>query len=175
MNPLIKYIAEYQIKKLCALPRNKQFIKLGDAKTIGIVFEASDSNTFEIVKKFILQLKEYTKNVHAIGYVDEKLTPNYSYIKTDIDLFNKKELKGFYRPQSVYIKTFMEDEKDLLIDLNIHQKTPLRYVAAASKAKCKVAMHLPENEALHDLLIAVSPQQGLEFYLQQTLKYLETV
>ncbi|HEX7412656.1 MAG TPA: hypothetical protein VF411_01330 [Bacteroidia bacterium] len=175
MNPLIKYIAECQIKKLCALPRNKQFIKLGDAKTVGIVFEVTDSNTFEIVKKFILQLKEYTKNVHAIGYVDEKLTPNYSYIKTDIDLFNKKELKGFYRPQSAYIKTFMEDEKDLLIDLNIHQKTPLRYVAAASKAKCKVAMHLPENEVLHDILIAVSPQQGLEFYLQQIIRYLEAV
>ena|ERR1035437_4703391 len=175
MNPLIKYIAKHRIKKLCALPRNKQFIKLGDAKTIGIVFEVTDSNTFEIVKKFILQLKEYTKNVHAIGYVDEKLTPNYSYIKTDIDLFNKKELKGFYRPQSAYIKTFMEDEKDLLIDLNIHQKTPLRYVAAASKAKCKVAMHLPENEVLHDILIAVSPQQGLEFYLQQIIRYLEAV
>jgi len=175
MNPIIKYIAEYQINKLCALPRNKQFIKLANAKTIGIVFEATDSNTFEMVKKFIQQLKEYTKNVHVIGYVDEKLTPNYSYIKTDIDLFNKKELQNFYRPQSAYIKTFMEDEKDLLIDLNIHQKIPLRYIAAASKAKCKVAMHLPENEAMHDLLIAVSPQQGLEFYMQQTIKYIEAV
>jgi hypothetical protein len=175
MNPIIKYIAEYQIKKLCTLPRNKQFVKLKDAKTIGIVFDAKDNNTFESVKKFIQQLKEYTKNVHAIGYIDEKLTPNYSYIKTDIDLFNKKELQSFYRPQSTYIKTFMEDEKDLLIDLNIHQKIPLRYITAASKAKCKVAMHLPENEALHDLLIAVTPQQGLEFYLQQTIKYLESI
>ena len=168
MNPIVKYIAEYQIKKLCTFPRNKEFVKLADAKTIGVVFEVTDSNTFETVKKFIQQLKEYTKNVHVIGYVDEK-------IKTDIDLFNKKELQNFYRPQSAYIKTFMEDEKDLLIDININQKIPLRYIAAASKAKCKVAMHLLENEALHDLLIAVTPQQGLEFYLQQTIKYLETV
>ena len=175
MNPIIKYFAEQQIKKLSKAPRNKQFVKLGDAKTIGIVFEATDSNIFELVKKFIQQLKEYTKNIHAIGYIDEKLTPNYSYIKTDIDLFNKKELQGFYRPQSTYIKTFMEDEKDLLIDINIHQKIPLRFIAASSKAKCKVAMHLPENEAMHDLLIAVTPQQGLEFYLQQIIKYLETV
>src|ERR1700747_47998 len=122
MNFLIKYIAAYQIKKLCTLPRNKQFVKLNDAKTIGILFDATNNDTFEIAKKFIEKLKAYTKNVHAIGYVDEKLTPNYSYIKTDIDLFNKKELKGFYCPQSAYIKTFMEDEKDLLIDLNIQQK-----------------------------------------------------
>ncbi len=122
MNFITKYIADYQIKKLCTAPRNKQFTKLSEAKTIGVLFEATDSNTFETVKKFILQLKEQNENVHAIGYVDEKLTPNYSYIKTDIDLFNKKELKNFYQPQSAYIKIFCEEEKDLLIDINFNQK-----------------------------------------------------
>ncbi|HTA63526.1 MAG TPA: hypothetical protein VK835_13765 [Bacteroidia bacterium] len=175
MNFVIKYIAAYQVKKLCALPRNKEFVKLNDAKTIGILFDATNNDTFETVKKFIEQLKAYTKNVHAIGYVDEKITPNYSYIKTDIDLFNKKELKSFYQPQSSYIKTFMEDEKDLLIDINLNRKTPLQFIAASSKAKCKVGIHLPENEPLHDILIATNPQQGLDFYLQQVVKYLETV
>ena len=175
MNFFTRYIANYQINKLCTQPRNKQFVKLADAKSIGVVFEVSNSETFELVKKFIIELKEYTKQVHAIGYIDEKLSPNYSYIKTDIDLFNKKELQRFYRPQSNYIKTFMEDEKDLLIDINIHQKFPLRYIAAGSKAKCKVGMHFPENERLHDVLIASEPQKGMEFYLQQVLKYLATV
>src|ERR1700757_840456 len=117
MNFLIKHVAEYQIKKLCISPRKKQFVKLNDAKTIGILFDATDNNTFETIKKFIEKLKTYTKNVHAIGYVNEKITPNYSYIKTDIDLFNKKELTSFYKPQSPYIKTFIEEEKDLLIDI----------------------------------------------------------
>jgi len=160
---------------MCAALRNKQFVKLGDAKTIGIVFNATDNSTFETIKKFIIQLKEYTTNVHAIGYIDEKFTPNYSYIKTDIDLFNKKELQQFYKPQSPYIKTFMDDEKDLLIDINFHQKIPLQFIAAGSKAKCKVGLHLPENEKIHDVLIATSTQQGLDFYLQQVVKYLSVV
>ena len=175
MNFIIKHIANYQIKKLCTASRNKQFVKLSDAKTIGVIFEATNNETFEIVKKFITQLKEYTKNVHAIGYVDEKITPNYSYIKTDIDLFNKKELKSFYQPQSPYIKTFIEDEKDLLIDINFNQKIPLRFITASSKAKCKIGIHVPENEPMHDILIATTPQQGLDFYLQQVVKYLATV
>ena len=175
MNFLIKYFANYQIKKMCATSRNKQFVKLCDAKTIGIIFEATNSDTFEVVKKFILQLKEYTKNVHAIGYIDEKLTPNYSYIKTDIDLFNKKELQQFYKPQSPYIKTFMDDEKDLLIDINFNQKIPLQFIAAGSKAKCKVGLHVLENEKIHDVLIATTMQQGLDFYLQQVIKYLGIV
>ncbi len=175
MNFLIKYIADYQIRKACGAARNKQFVKLGDAKNIGILFEAADTQAFETVKKFIQKLKEYTGNVHAIGYIDEKLSPNYSYIKTDIDLFNKKELQQFYRPQSPYIKTFTEDEKDLLIEINFNQKIPLRYIAAASKAKCKVGMHIPDNEALHDVLIAVGTQQSMDFYLQQIIKYLGVI
>lgn len=172
MNIITKYIASYQIKRIAALPRAKQFIKIPEAKNIGLVFDASNKEVFEAIKKFILQVKEYTKNIHAIGYVDEKITPNYSYIKTDIDLFNKKELKNLYQPQSPYIKTFMEDEKDILIDANIFGKLPLQYIAAASRAKCKVGMHTSSNEMMHDVLLATTPEQGIEFFLQQSLKYL---
>jgi len=69
----------------------------------------------------------------------------------------------------------MDDEKDLLIDINFNQKIPLRFIAAGSKAKCKVGLHIPENEPLHDLLIASTTQQGLDFYLQQVVKYLSVV
>src|ERR1035437_1856725 len=151
MNPITNYIASYQIKKIAVLPRAKQFIKITESKSIGLVFDATDKQVFEIIKKFIQQLKEYTKNIHAIGYVDENNTPNYSYIKTDIDLFNKKELKNFFQPKSLYIKTFMEDEKDILIDANIFGKIPLRYIAAASRAKCKVGMHTSSNEMMHNV------------------------
>lgn len=172
MNALTKYIANRQIKKIAALPRNKQFVKITEAKKIGLVFDAGNKEVFETIQKFIKQLKEYTKGVHAIGYIDEKVTPNFSYIKTDIDLFNRKELKNLYRPQSPYIKTFLEDEKDILIDANITDKLPLKYIVAASRAKCKVGIHSSSNEMLHDVLLAVNPDQGLEYFLQQSLKYL---
>lgn len=172
MNVFAPYIASYQIKKLCALPRKREFIKLTEAKNVGLLFDATDKEVFEEIRKFIQQVKEYTKDIHAIGYVDGKITPNYSYIKTDIDFFNNKELKNLYQPQSPYIKTFIEDEKDILIDVNIENKLPLRYIAAASRAKCKVGMHTSANEKMHDVLLAISPEQGLQFFLQQSLKYL---
>lgn len=172
MNFITRYIASYQIKKIASAPREKQFIKLPDAKSVGIVFDATNADEFELIKKFIQQLKEYTKGIHAIGFVDNKITPNYSYIKTDIDLFNKKELKNLYQPLSPYIKTFMETERDILIDANVGNKLPLQYIAAASKAKCKVGQHTPGNERMHDVLLNVGPNRGLEFFLQQSLKYL---
>ena len=172
MNFITKYIAAYQIKKIASLPRNKEFIKFSEAKSVGLVFDASDKEEFEVIKKFIQQIKEFTKGIHAIGFVDDKITPSYSYIKTDIDLFNKKELKNLYQSQSPYIKTFMETERDILIDANISNKLPLRYIAAASKAKCKVGQHTSGNELMHDVLLNVGSNNGLEFFLQQAIKYL---
>lgn len=154
------------------MPRNKQFIKIPEAKSIGLVFDATDKDEFELIKKFIQQIKEYTKGIHAIGFVDNKITPNYSYIKTDIDLFNKKELKNLYQPQSPYIKTFIETERDILIDANISNKLPLQYIAAAANAKCKVGLHTKGNELFHDVLLNMGDNIGLEFFLQQSLKYL---
>lgn len=172
MSFLTRYIAGYQVRKIAALPREKQFIKLPEAKSVGIVFDATNKEDLEVIKKYIQQLKEITKGIHAIGFIDDKITPNYSYIKTDIDLFNKKELKKLYQPQSPYIKTFIETPRDILIDANVGNKLPLQYIAAASKAKCKVGQHTAGNELFHDVLLNVGENTGLEFFLQQSLKYL---
>jgi hypothetical protein len=172
MNLFTKYVAGYRLSKIARLPREKSFVKIPDAKTIGVIFEATEKEDFETIRKFIQQLKEYTKNVHAIGYVDAKITPDYSYIKTDFDFFNKKELKNLYQPQSPYIRTFMDEPRDLLISANLGGKLPLTFVTAASKAKCKVGIHAGDNELFHDVLINTPVEQGLEFFLRQSLKYL---
>ena len=127
MNFITKHIAAYQIKKIAALPRIKQFIKIPEARSVGLIFDATDKEVFEIIKKFIQQVKEYTKSIHSIGFVDEKITPNYSYIKTDIDLFNKKELKNTYVQEHALLRSRMvlkclsRDLKNYLLEKNSHQ------------------------------------------------------
>ncbi|MBS1646606.1 MAG: hypothetical protein JST67_04640 [Bacteroidetes bacterium] len=168
----IHAITSYQIKKINAQPRKKKFVTLSQAQNIGIIFEATHHETFDLVKAFMQQLKEYNKNIHAIGFVDQKYTPNYSYIKTDIDLFDKKGLDFFQRPVSPYINSFCEDEKSLLIDINLTEKMPLRYIAAKSKASCKVGLHTPQNETTHDILLSLNEKKETDFYLQQVKKYI---
>lgn len=172
MSFVTRYIANYQVRKLAAVARKKEFIKIAQAKSVGILFDATNAEDFEVVKKFIQQLKEYTKGIHAIGFFDSKHSPNYQYIKTDVDLFGRKELKKLFQPQSPYIKTFIETERDILIDANIGDKLPLRYIAAASKAKCKVGVHTEGNELFHDVLLNLGERKDLSYFLQQALKYL---
>lgn len=154
--------------------RQKEFLNLEDVRSIGIVFEATDGDEFEFVKKYVNDLKQMGKRVHAIGFFDNKHTPqNISYTKADFDLFNVKELQGVGTPNSPYIKTFITELRDLLIDINIKNKFPLRYISAMSYAKCKVGIDIPENQCIHDILISVGKKDGIDNYLKQVNVYLE--
>jgi hypothetical protein len=153
--------------------RQKEFFSFEDIRTIGFVFDATDLDEFEMIKKYILSLKDKGKKVHAIGFFDQKYTPqNISYPKTEFDFFNTKELKGFNQPASPYIHTFITEIRDVLIDFNIRNKFPLRYIAATSYAKCKIGIDIPANEKLHDIFISISPSDGMRKYIEQVDKYL---
>ncbi len=160
-------------RQLSEQVRQKEFINLEDARSIGIVFDATNPDDFEIVKKYVLGLKERGKKVHAIGYFDQKHSPTHlSYPKTEFDFFNARELKGLYQPASPYIQTFISEIRDLLIDFNLKNKFPLRYIAARSFARCKVGIAIPENNNIHDVLIALNPDAGAGAYIRQLEVYL---
>ncbi|MFL5751853.1 MAG: DUF6913 domain-containing protein [Bacteroidia bacterium] len=153
--------------------RRKAFLNYENMRNIGIVFEATDPDEFELVKKYVCSLREQNKKVHAIGFFDQKFTPpDISYPKTEFDLFNTKELKGLNQAASPYIQTFITEIRDVLIDLNIRNKFPLRYIAGTSQARCKIGIDIPENKNLHDVFISISPKEGIEKYLKQVDKYM---
>lgn len=163
-------------KQLAKQVRQKEFINLEDARSIGIVFEATNLDDFERIKKYVLKLKEQGKKVHAVGYFDQKISPtNISYPKTEFDFFNNKELKAMGQPSSPYIQTFISEIRDILIDFNILNKYPLRYISVNSYAKCKIGIDIPENKSSHDILIAIKPENGIAEYIKQTDIYLTMI
>ncbi len=170
-------IANFRLnKQLSEQVRQKEFINFEDARSIGIVFEATKLDDFDLIKKYVLKLKEQGKKVHAVGYFDQKITPqNISYPKTEFDFFNNRELKSLSQPASPYIQTFISEIRDVLIDFNLFNKFPLRYIAANSYAKCKIGIDIPENKNLHDMLIALKPEDGIAEYIRQTDIYLAMI
>ncbi len=170
-------LAERQLrKKLSELERQKQFVNIEEARNIGVVFEHTSAEAFEVVKQFVLKLKEQGKRVHAIGYFDQKHpVAHLSYPKTEFDFFNTKETNGLQVPSSPYIQTFMGEVKDLLIDFNFKNKFPLRYIVAHSHAKCKVGLEFPGNLLTHDVLLALPEYPTLTEFIAQVNKYLRMI
>ncbi|MFI5149583.1 MAG: DUF6913 domain-containing protein [Bacteroidia bacterium] len=167
-------IGNYFLKQeMGGLSRNREMVSLADAKTIGIVFEASDKEEFELVKKYVLYLREQKKKVKAIGYFSGGETPAFTFSKLEYDFFSKKDLNWYFKPNDKFVRNFIQEEYDILIDLNIHGHFAMKYVSGTSKARFKVGQHRKEDETIFDLMIEGTEDKGLKFYLRQVDIYLQ--
>ena len=152
--------------------RQKAFVNIEEAKTIGIVFDATDADDFDLVKKYVSYLKDMKKKVKAIGYFNQPLMPPMTFSKLEYDFFCSKELNWYNAPSSIYVKNFMEDEFDILLDLNISDCFPLRYVSTLSKARFKVGKTTSKNNSIFDLMLETGDTNTLKFYLRNIDTYL---
>ncbi len=163
------YFLSGEVKEL---RRNKMFMNMQDAKTVGIVFNATDKGDFDLVKKYITYLKEMKKRVKAIGFYDQKTTPESSYSKLEYDFFCRKDLTWYNAPNSVYVKNFMVDQYDILLDLNLQDIFPLHYISSLSKASFKVGKKSDKNNSIFDLMIETVQGKGLKEFLKNIDTYL---
>lgn len=141
-------------------------------KTVGIVFDATGTEDFEIVKRYVVYLREHLKKVKVIGYFSTKEIPALTYSKLEYDFFSTKELNWMGTPNSVIIRNFINEEFDLLIDLNIHDHFPLKYIAALSKAKFKVGKFNENDIEIHDMMIDADGTKTVKYFLRQIDTYI---
>ena len=141
-------------------------------KTIGIIFDATNTDDFEIVKRYVVYLREHLKKVKVIGYFSKKEIPALTYSKLEYDFFSAKELNWMGTPNSVVIRNFINEEYDLLIDLNIHDHFPLKYIAALSKASFKVGKFNENDIEIHDMMIDADGTKTVKYFLRQIDTYI---
>ena len=158
-----------------ALHRDKMFMNMQDAKTVGIVFDATDNSHFELVKKYITYLRDLKKRVKAIGYYDQKNTPAMAYSKLEYDFFCRKDLNWCNVPNNIYAKNFMDDKFDILLDLNLNDLFPLRYISSLSKASLKVGKKSERNNSIFDMMIEAPEEKGLKYSLRNMDSYLSII
>ncbi len=141
-------------------------------RTVGILFDATNKEDYEIVKRYVVYLRELQKKVKVIGYFSTKEIPTLTYSKLEYDFFSSKELNWMSKPISPIVKNFMDTEYDLLIDLNINDHFALKYIAALSKANFKVGKFNASNVAIYDMLIDADNTKTVKYFLRQVDTYL---
>ena len=159
-------------QEMKSVRRNKMFLNLDDAKTIGIVFDATKNENFDLVKKYITYLRDLKKRVKGIGFFDSKTTPAMAYSKLEYDFFCLKDLSWNYIPNNIYVKNFIEDQYDILIDLNLKDAFPLKYISTLSRAKFKVGKSSKWNSSIFDLMLDVDASKDLKYFLRNLDTYL---
>ena len=141
-----------------SISRKVRVCNLDDAKRIGIIYNATEYISFEIIKDLVKQLMDKDVTVGVLGYVDSKdLIDHYLYRK-GFDFFSKKDLNWYYRPLSAVAEQFMAEPFDLLLNLSLDDHFPIHYITALSSATFKAGRYFPGNESL-DLMIDIEKEK----------------
>lgn len=148
-------------------------MNLRDAKTIGVIYNVGDIKEVELVKKYIAGLRDTGKKVRSIGYVPLKEMPGNVTTSIDHQCFTLKNVNLYFKPVISFIGSFVEEEYDLLLDLNISAQLPSVFVAALSKAKCKVGRYSEKYVSIYDVMIEADEQKDLKYFLQNVDTYMD--
>ena len=143
-----------------------------EIKTVGILFDATNPEDFELVKRYVVYLRQHRKKVKVIGYFSTKNIPDMTFSKLEYDFFSTKQLNWFGKPTSMIIQNFINEKYDVLLDLNINDHFSLKYISALSKADFKVGKFSTLGVEIYDMMIDSDNTKTLKYFLKQVDIYI---
>ena len=157
------------------LNRNVKAFSIEKASTIGVVYNATNRNDAETVKKFIQYLREERKETLSIGFIDSKdasdiVKPHLNYV-----YFDKRNLSKSLVPKGSDVANFINKPYSILIDLNINECFPIEYISSLSNAKFKVGAKGGYRNDACDLVIDIDENNKLEYLIIQVKHYLKMI
>jgi hypothetical protein len=151
-----------------------QMITFERAKSIGILYDSTNEKHFELVKKYVKEMREtHHKDVLALGYYDQKELPAMRFSKLGLDFFTKKDLNWHFKPMASVVKSFVNREFDLLIDLHTGNSIPFRYIVASSRSKFKIGKYDKVAERFYDFMISTGDHMTLPQFIDHVNHYLK--
>ncbi len=169
-----RYQLSRRIKKL---RRNQRMHNFDSARTIGIIFDATQLQNFTHVKEFLNALHDKNLEIYAMGFVDKKEIDDLLVIRKNFNFFSLNDLSWNYLPTAPFVNEFIDKKLDILIDLSTTSHFALHYVAALSKASFKIGMYVSDKEKqrIYDLMLDISKQPDVSYFIEQVQYYLNMI
>lgn len=167
-------VGDYVFKRDLKLnDRIREVHSFHSAKSIGILYDATDLEDMMMVSEFVNELFSQKKEVKALGYVNLQELTHRHMPMLQFDFFFIKDLNWYYKPQNYIISNFVEKDYDILINLCTSNCVPVKYLLASSRAKFKVGK-FEEELKIYDLMIDVK-EQSLESLIKEVKHYLTLI
>jgi hypothetical protein len=168
----------YRLRSDFRKPENNAVAcNIADARSVGIIYNATSEEDFNLVKDFLHKLKKTIPEVFALGYVDKKELDNFHIQPLDFGFFCHKDLNWYHKPNEASVEEFVKKEYDILIDLNPTEILGVRFVLAESKALFKTGRYCEIEPNYYDLMIQnISEDENQLLHLiEQTEFYLKMI
>ncbi|MBS1765546.1 MAG: hypothetical protein JSS90_11325 [Bacteroidetes bacterium] len=157
-------------------PHTPRTLSFNDARTIGILYDATIERNYETVKAYVKHLRDdFKKDVLALGYYDGKELPPMRFSKLGLDFFTQKNLNWHFKPSHPMVSKFVNVDFDYLICLNIERNIPLKYISAVTKAGFKIGRYEKSSQGLYDFMISVNGNVLLPQFIDLVNNYLKHI
>ena len=143
--------------------------------TVGLLYHFSDEETDKMVTEFVHELRDTNRKVTVIGHYKDNVLPAYYFQKSDWNIIVPQSVNWFHKPVAPFVKSFCDQEFDILIDLTMENIQPLVYAGAMSKAHFKAGRYTERNVKIYDLLIHTEHVQTLHEFIQHIKNYISKV
>lgn len=157
-------------KLLAQQTRQRKTHTLESARSIGILFDASDDSIRKEIAGFAKKLEKDGKKVEMLGFFNSKQKPD----NQDFDFFFQKEATWQGKPKSEIATTFSKKKLDLLICFNPASLSQLEWLAAASQAAMKIGL-ATERANDFDIQLETPAGKGFQFFTEQLSIYLDKI
>jgi hypothetical protein len=164
------YFGERAIRKyLKSHKRIMASCSMDEAKTVGILFDATQPISFEIIKELVKSISGKKITIDVLGFVDSKqLIDQYLYRK-GFDFFTRSQLNWYHKPNNPSVDTFIAKPFDLLLDLSLDNPYPIRYITICSAARFKAGRYYKNHDYL-DLMIDIEKEKQNMSSIQHELE-----
>ena len=154
--------------------RKKEVCNLDSAKSIGILYDATNEEQINQIQPFVSYFFNLKKDVKALGYVNAKKLLYCHTPKLQYDFFYLKDLNWYKKPQNYIIDNFIKKEYDILINLCDSSCIPIKYLVASSVARFKIGQH-EDGYEIYDLMISLKEDKSLEKLMSEIQHYLQLI
>jgi hypothetical protein len=165
----------YFQKELKKTNRERKLTNLRDAKKIGILYNLDNVPDYDVIAEFVTQLQHDRKEVKALGYVENKDLINRFLPKLSYDFFSMKDTNWFYKPVKQKLMDFIHKDFDLLIDLDMKDSLPLKYISGLSMSMCRIGRYSESSISCYDIMLDVNSATPVTEFIKQITHYLTII
>lgn len=152
--------------------RTPRYQSYASAKTILLLFESDMQERNVQIKALIKQLQADGKEVNAWGYVRKKEAE--SSVLRDYRVLSERDYTFLGMPQDTIRQEIANRRYDILIDLNMNNLLPLKYLSLYAEADFRAGRQT-EQPYMNDFMIDVKAESNPAFLFDQIIHYLKTI
>ncbi len=152
--------------------KDPEQVSFKDAVKFGVLYYLKHEDEINPIGELIHFLQDKKKAVYIIGATTGFPIPKSKITNVNFIQLKDDELKWNGVPDSYRIKTFLENDFDIIIDLTMEDYFPTKYLLVASHAKIKVGNYNSKTSKFYHFMIDTWQKPDIYTLTEQVNHYL---